>query len=143
LAGSGAALAIPLAAPQTAFLLAAASPAGAAVAIGLLLAALVTIAVDYGSGAMFAYPPAIVVLMVPSEFPDEGVRNAYFADLERRFDTALQERRKANDAYCRTASTFELVKWKCETLRKQEEAFLAERRQWLAETRAKATVTSP
>jgi len=139
LAGSGAALAIPWGAPQLA-LFAAASPAAVPLFIGLLLAAPVTIAVDYGSGAMFAYPPVIAVLIVPSEFPDEGARNEYFADLERRFDEALQKRRKANDDYCRAAATFELVKWKCERLRKQEEAFRTERRQWLAENRAKTSI---
>jgi len=49
-------------------------------------------------------------------------------------------RKQENDAYCRTASTFELVKWKCEGLRQQEKDFLAQRTQWLDEMRAKTSV---
>jgi hypothetical protein len=136
MAGSGAALAIPWAAPQVTLLAAAVSPAAAPLLIGLLLATPVTVAVDYGSGAMFRYPSAIVLIMPPAEFPGEDTRNACFADLERRFDAALQQRRQENDSYCRTASKFELVAWKCERLRKQEATLPAERRQWLAAERA-------
>jgi hypothetical protein len=143
LAGSGAALAVPLGAPQAMLLIGAATPAAAPLVIGLLLAEPVTLLVDLSSGALYGYPSTIVVLMVPANFRDGGARDAYFADLERRFEAALQKRRQENDAYCRTASTFELVQWKCERLRQQEAAFLAERTQWLAEARAKAAVTAP
>jgi hypothetical protein len=76
----------------------------------------------------------------PNTTPESLDLYRIFADLERRFDEALQKRRKANDDYCRAAATFELVKWKCERLRKQEEAFRTERRQWLAENRAKTSI---
>jgi len=101
---------------------------------------LIALPVDISSGAMLGYPPTIVVLMVPSEFPDERTRDAYFADREQRFEAAMQQRRQQIDAYCETESKYELVKWNCERLRPQEETSGSARRQWLAAQRAKTSV---
>jgi hypothetical protein len=108
------------------------------VAAPLLVAALVAVpvamAVDYSTGAMFSYPSAVSVLLVPLEFPDELARAEYFATLDRRLDLADEAMRRY---------TAETCWWNCDFVRDKDDTVIAERRTRFAELRAKTTIANP
>lgn len=77
--------------------------AGAAATGGLLLAigGAVSFIVDAISGAMFDYPAAITLTLVPREFPTAAAQDEFFAREEDRLRTlAAQERIKVQEDEC-------------------------------------------
>ena len=86
----------------------------------LLVAMPVAAGVDYATGAAFAYPPTVAIVMVPAQFPDERARVEYFREIDRRLGLARETLRRDTEATC--------AKWNCDYLHKRDDDFIAERR---------------
>lgn len=102
--------------------------------LGLIVAAPISLVVDLSSGAAFKYPAAVMLILPPSTFNDESSRDAYYAEVDRQFELARDALRADSASRC--------FMFGCDTMAREDDAFIADWRSRVAATRSRTTIAA-
>ena len=107
----------------------------APVMIGAAVFLPVSFVVDAFTGAYYAYPPVLPILLTPARFPSDEARAAYAADVHQRIDRAEVALRADTQATCEL--------FMCGRRSEEDSAYIAQQRKLFAAAMAKTRIEQP